>query len=262
LTVALTDLPERLVAALRLRARALAHRGDAVQCPICGHRFSVLRDDWNRVNALCWRCGSHERHRALWLYLQRHPQLLGDAGSLLHFAPEWCLQQRLQRVPGLRYVTTDLDPGKGELELDITALALADASFGAIICSHVLEHVPDDAAAMRELHRVLRPGGWAIVMVPLDTGRASTYEDPAVVTPGQRELAYWQDDHVRLYAPDIVGRLSAAGFTVSIERVAAQLGPELARRHRLLEADYVFLCRRPPSAVRRPPSAGPPTDVT
>jgi predicted SAM-dependent methyltransferase len=244
LTVALTDLPERLGGALRLRARAFAHRGDAVQCPICGRRFSAFGDDWNRVNAICWRCGSHERHRALWLYLQRHPELLGDAGSLLHFAPEWCLEQRLRRVPGLRYVTTDLDPAKGELALDITALSLADASFEAIICSHVLEHVPDDRAAMRELHRVLSPRGWAIVMVPLDTGRASTYEDPAIVTPGQRELAYWQHDHVRLYAPDIADRLSAAGFKVSTERVAAQLGPELAGRHRLLEADHLFLCRR------------------
>jgi predicted SAM-dependent methyltransferase len=245
LIVALTDLRERVGAALRLRVRAFAHRGDAVQCPICGRQFRVFRDDWNRANALCWRCGSHERHRALWLYLQRHPELLDEAGSLLHFAPEWCLEQRLRPGPELHYVTTDLDPDKGELELDITALALADASFGAIICSHVLEHVPDDAAAMRELHRVLRPGGWAIVMVPLDTARASTYEDPAIVTPEQRQLAYWQDDHVRLYAPDIVDRLSAAGFTVSTERVASQLSPELARRHRLLESDYVFLCRRP-----------------
>jgi SAM-dependent methyltransferase len=250
----LTDLATRLGAALRVRARAFAHRGDAVQCPVCGHRYSAFGDDWNRVNALCWRCGSHERHRALWLYLQRHPELLGAAGSLLHFAPEWCLEQPLRRVPGLRYVTTDLDPGKGQLELDITALALGDASFGAIICSHVLEHVPDDAAAMRELHRVLTPDGWAIVMVPLDIGRASTYEDPSIVTRGQRELAYWQDDHVRLYAPDIADRLAVAGFTVSTERVAAQLGPELTRRYGLLEADYLFLCRRRPTADRRPPT--------
>jgi len=66
--------------------------------------------------------------------------------------------------------------------------------------SHVLEHITDDRAAMRELRRILRPGGWAIVMVPIEHGRTTTYEDPSITTPEERERAYWQSDHVRLYA--------------------------------------------------------------
>lgn len=236
--------PGRAVEALRRRYEMAAYRGSAVTCPVCGHSFSRLRDDWNRPNALCWRCGSHERHRALWLHLERHPELLGGASSLLHFAPEWCLEQRLRQVPDMRYVTADLDPGKGELQLDITRLELADASFDAIICSHVLEHVEDDAAAISELHRVIAPGGWAIVMVPLDLGRSETYEDPMVRTPDDREREFWQHDHVRLYAPDIAERLRVPGFKVARERVAVALGPEQAARYRLLDSDEVFVCRK------------------
>jgi SAM-dependent methyltransferase len=235
--------PRRAARALRLRYRVLANRGSAVECPVCGHRFARFRDDWNRPNAICWRCGSHERHRALWLYLERHPELLAQARSLLHFAPEWCLERRLRALSDVRYASADLQPGAAELELDITRLALPDASFEAILCSHVLEHVEDDRSAMLELHRVLASSGWAIVMVPLDTGRAQTYEDPSVRTPAAREREFLQHDHVRLYAPDIADRLRAAGFEVVIERIAIDLGAELAARYRLLNADYLFVCR-------------------
>ena len=235
--------PRRLARALALRRQVLANRGDAVECPVCGHRFARFRDDWNRANAICWRCGSHERHRALWLYLKRNPELLASASSLLHFAPEWCLERRLRRLRGVRYVTADLEPGAAELQLDITRLDLADSAFEAIIVSHVLEHVQDDAAAMRELRRVLSPGSWAIVMVPLDIGRSRTYEDAAITAPADREREFLQHDHVRLYAPDIAERLTAAGFDVTTARVARDLGPDATARYGLVESDWLFVCR-------------------
>ena len=242
--MALAVTPARAARALRLRYRVLRHRGDVVVCPVCGHSFDRFRDDWNRPNAICWRCGAHERHRLLWLYLERHPQLLTQADSLLHFAPEWCLEQRLRRVDGIRYVTADLDPAKGELQLDVPRLALADRSFGAILCSHVLEHVDADRAAMRELYRVLAPGGWAIVMVPLDVGRTATYEDASIRAPAERERAFGQWDHVRLYALDIVERLGEAGFAVERERFARTLGPELATRYGCIAEDEILVCRK------------------
>jgi SAM-dependent methyltransferase len=234
----------RIASAARLRYQVLVNRGDAVQCPLCGHRFARFRDDWNRPNAICWRCGSHERHRALWLYLsQLNPDLMSGARKLLHFAPEWCLERRLSRVAGLHYATADLDPSKGELQLDITAIALPDGSFDAILCSHVLEHIEDDAAAMRELHRVLSPGGWLIVMVPLDVGRTLTYEDPSITAPAEREREFLQDDHVRLYAPDIAARLATAGLHVTVVNVAQELGEQAATRYGLLDSDYLFVGR-------------------
>jgi SAM-dependent methyltransferase len=222
----------------------LRHRGDDVACPICGGRFDRFKDDWNRPDALCWRCGSHERHRAQWLFLQQRRDLL-QARSLLHFAPEWSLRRKLEPLAaerGLRYVTADLDPTGVDRRLDLMGLDLPDDAFEAVLCSHVLEHVPDDALAMRELRRVTADGGWCLVMVPLDLTREHTYEDPAIVTPEERLRAFWQPDHVRLYAPDIADRLRAAGFEVETVR-PEDLGRDVARRARLLPSDWLFLCR-------------------
>ena len=234
----------RLLDAVRVRTATARHRGSTVHCPVCDNRFDHFKDDWNRPNALCWRCGAQERHRAQWLLFERRPQLLGEARSLLHFSPEWCLRRRLAALPGLRYVTTDLDPQQtADLRLDVTALALPDGAFDAVICSHVLEHVPDDAAAMRELRRVAAPGGFTLVTVPLALDRERTYEDASITSPEDRRRAFLQHDHVRLYAPDIAGRLRAAGFAVEIVDMASELGADTAARHRLLASDLIFLCR-------------------
>ena len=239
------SLAQRLGPALRRRIEIVRHRGTNVGCPLCGGRFDRFKDAWNRAGALCWRCGSHERHRAQWLLFTLRPELLRAPRSVLHFAPEWTLRTRLGPLlaeRGIRYLTADLDPAGVDLELDLTALDLPDACFDAVLCSHVLEHIPDDAAAMRELRRVTAPGGWCLVMVPLDVTRAETHEDPAVVTPEARRREFLQDDHVRLYAPDIAGRLAAAGFAVETVK-PAQLGPHAVERAGLLEADWIFLCR-------------------
>ena len=224
----------------------LRHRGDAVQCPLCGHRYDAFAPAWNRGGALCWRCGSHERHRALWLLLRQRRELLGDATALLHFAPEYCLRGPLRREAaraGFRYVTADLDPAGVDLQLDITAMPLADGEFDGVLCSHVLEHVPDDAAAMRELRRVTAPGGWCLVMVPADVTRATTYEDPSIVAPDARREAFLQDDHVRLYGRDVEDRLTAAGFAVEIVKPLEAFGEPAVRRAGLLPGDWIFLGR-------------------
>src|SRR3954469_21196227 len=114
------ELPRRVTAAVRRRALMLRPRGDAVRCPICGHGFDAFAPAWNRGDALCWRCGAHERHRALWLLLQARPAMLAQARALLHFAPEYCLRGALERAArreGFRYDTADLDPAGVDLQL-------------------------------------------------------------------------------------------------------------------------------------------------
>jgi ubiquinone/menaquinone biosynthesis C-methylase UbiE len=139
-------------------------------------------------------------------------------------------------------VSADLDPQVGELTLDITAIDLPDASFDSVLCSHVLEHVPDDRAAMRELRRILVPGGRAIVMVPVDRNRDATLEDPEVTSPEARREAYWQEDHVRLYALDVMERLTDAGFQVEHARPSEHLSPAEIDRFKLPGGSDIFVC--------------------
>jgi SAM-dependent methyltransferase len=237
----------RVSAGLSRRADMLQNRGDAVFCPSCGHSFARFKDDWNRANALCWRCGAHERHRALALLLGQRPILLENSRALLHFAPEWCVQQFVdphRRSSGrYRYVTTDLDQPGVDLHMDITRMAaVGDGEYDAVICSHVLEHVPDDRAAMRELRRITSDDGWCLIMVPLDPDASSTYEDWSITDPADRERAFWQHDHVRVYGLDVGARLRAAGFDVECIRPETAF-PDLIERCGLLLSDLIWLCR-------------------
>ena len=108
---------------------------------------------------------------------------------------------------------------------------------------------PTTRAAMRELRRVTAPGGWCLVMVPIDLDRAQTYEDPSITAPAERERAFLQHDHVRLYAPDIADRLRAAGFAVEVVDTARRARRRGRRRHGLLASDLIFLCRPTPTAT-------------
>ena len=222
-------------------------RGDAVECPCCERTWSAFAPDHNRPNALCPYCGSHERHRGLWLYLRDRMELGGRPLKLLHFAPEYALRERFEALEAIDYVTADLDPAGVDVQVDITAMPFDDGAFDAILCSHVLEHVENDRAAMSELARVLGPDGWLLVLVPLDLDREGTYEDPSVQGAEARTREFLQHDHVRLYAPDIADRLAAAGLAVRPVRLADALPEGAVTRHGLLADEIVFHCTHPSS---------------
>jgi SAM-dependent methyltransferase len=217
---------------------SLLYRGDRVACPCCARtsrKFipTVLPAGPNRANARCPHCGARDRQRYLWLYLERKTNLLVDRLRVLHFAPERIFEEWLGSRPNLDYVSTDLQRARAMVKADITDLPFADDSFDVILCSHVLEHVVDDRKAMRELYRVLRPGGWALVLVPVDFDRGETFEDPKVVTPADRERLFGQADHVRTYGRDVTARLEEAGFTVRVEDFRRELGESAALRYGL-----------------------------
>jgi SAM-dependent methyltransferase len=249
------------VAAVLNRVKALAtqtierrvlYAGNRVSCPCCGGSFRKLKPHGERPNASCPGCGSLERHRLLWLYLVEHGDLFRRGTRVLHFAPEPALRESLSSIPGVRYTGADLIPGPGVVALDITAIELDDASVDVVLCNPVLEHVPDDRTAMRELCRVLRRGGRAIMQHPVDYGRLETYEDWSIVTPQGRLRAFGQEDHVRVYGRDFEQRLVNAGFRVEIDRYLDRMDEELIERHALrarvdtgtLRAEDIYVCTK------------------
>jgi SAM-dependent methyltransferase len=119
--------------------------------------------------------------------------------------------------------------------LDARQLPLATDALDLIICSHVLEHIPEDVEVAREFARVLAPGGSALVQVPVDPTLTKTYEDWDMVTPTQRESAFGQVDHVRIYAPDVRDRLASGGLEVCHVPYADMVNPRLRHRYLLAE---------------------------
>jgi SAM-dependent methyltransferase len=191
-------------------------RGDTYFCPLCEKGFKTFLPGGPSLRplALCPCCHSLERHRFLWLMLKHLWQegTIAAGGRMLHFAPEPCLTGKFKRR--FDYLSADLDPAAAMVAMDITDIRFPDESFDAIICNHVLEHISDDARALAELYRVLKRGGWASLQVPMRG--ETTYEDPTITTPEEREKAFGQADHIRYYGADYYRRLQAAGFRTEI----------------------------------------------
>lgn len=230
-------------------ATAWAYRGGRYFCPCCEktfRRFRVYVTESGRREDLCPRCGSLGRHRVDWLFLRQRDLLRPANGKLrlLHVAPEPAFQRRLADDPNIEYVSGDIDSALAMERLDVTDIEYDDGSFDAVICNHVLEHVPDDARALLELHRVLVPGGWAMLQVPLNASSERTHEDPSATDPGERRRLFWQHDHVRLYGLDYAERLKAAGFDVSVEPFTDELPDGEIERQRLDGEERIYLARK------------------
>lgn len=234
----LARLLER-AADLNGRLSAWALRGSERECPCCGGRFRRMsRRRIAGFGGICPRCRSHPRHRAIVLLLDRG-ELPGR--RLLHFAPEPLFDRFFAERPEFERVTADLY-APADLRLDITRMDLPDDAFDLILCSHVLEHVPDDRAAISELRRVLRPGGTALVLTPYRPDRP-THEDPSITTPLDRMVAFGQQDHVRVYGNDLPERLREAGFEVDDRTPAELCEAETIERCELDPDEHLFLCR-------------------
>lgn len=248
---ALNALPRQLLIRLSYLVRPLLaafFRGTRFQDPIDGRRYRKLLPygykGRQRDNALAPGSLSLERHRLLWLYLQRETDFFTAPHHMLHVAPEQCFLQRFRRMDNLQYLTADLDSPIADVEMDIHDIPYPDDHFDLIFCNHVLEHVQDDRQCMRELCRVLQPGGLAIMQVPFEPGREVTDEDPSITDPDERIRRFGQYDHVRIYGTDYAQRLREAGFTVTIVNYTEHLAKSEFERYALMPGELLYVCSK------------------
>lgn len=235
------------IAHLGMRMVSPFYRGNNFEDPINGKRYRKMfaygRNN-PRPNALAPDSLSLERHRLLWLYLQEKTNFTTDQLRVLHMAPEYCFLKKFKKMGNLDVVTADLNSPWADVHMDVHDIPFEDNSFDVLLGNHLLEHVDDDAKVMREFYRVMKPGGWGIFQVPLDTTRDTTYEDPSITDPKEREKHFWQEDHVRLYGLDYPKRLEKAGFEVIHEDYTSELDPKLVARYSLAKGEIIYLCKK------------------
>jgi SAM-dependent methyltransferase len=238
-------LPDHLIAAGR-KYRSLSYImmefGGRYRrkCPICAHQGYFFASGWPLVpDSVCPRCRSIGRHRQHHLLVGHHPEWI-DGAEVLHFAPEPCFVADYEKRAN-RYVRADYDPAGDEDRVDIQSMPYADQSFDTIICHNVLEHVPDDRAALAECFRVLRPGGRALFSFPLCDAWEENYENPSITDPQGRDLHFNQRDHFRYYGRDAYDRIRAAGFHLETD-IARE---PAVHRHALERGETIFIAMKP-----------------
>jgi len=240
--------------------------GKDFECPFCRRQYRKLLPGGEnlhfykenkiigggrRYNMLCPRCHSTDRDRLIYYYLTTNSLLTKPNLSLLHIAPEPSLKKYLKSFSNITYTSGDkFEKGyngfyydKDTLSLDLTSLSFSDNSFDVIICNHVLEHIVNEKQALNEIYRVLKPGGWAIIQVPIASELVQTVENNAD-SDEKRILKYGQRDHVRLYGLDFLSRLKNHGFTVKYWSPASQYNQNQINRYAINALEKVFIASK------------------
>jgi len=220
--------------------------GHNVTCPVCGKSFRKFLPYGKNGgdNRLCPKCLSLERHRLMWLYWTEYSDFFKTKKSVLHIAPEQPFLKPFKKAENIEYTTADLVSPIADLHFDIMQIPLPDESYDYIICNHVLEHVPNDITAMKELFRVLKKGGTAILQVPINTKFTETYEDSTITDPLEREKHFGQYDHVRWHGLDYPRRLESVGFVVENFDIKDHLPMEMVEKYRLDKNEILYVARK------------------
>lgn len=239
----------QLVGHWAARGLSIFYIGSKVECPVCNSKYRKFlpygRNTSSRENALCPSCLSLERHRLMALYMKRKTNFYTANLKVLHVAPEYCFIDRFEQMKNLDYITADIESPLAKVKMDIHQIPFPENTFDVAICNHVMEHVDDYILAMSELHRVLKPGGWALIQSPQDMKYEVTYEDPTITDPKEREIHFLQNDHLRLFGRNYGQELEKGGFKVTEDRfVMDELSKAEVQRYSLPGEEIVYFCQK------------------
>lgn len=235
------------VAGFFLKIIGFFYSGNKFEDPISGKKYRKLLPYGRtimRENALAPHSMSLERHRLIWLYLKSKTDFFVNPKKVLHIAPEYCFVKPFKKLKNLEYVTADLNSPWADVKMDVQNIPFEESTFDVVLCNHVLEHVASDTKAMQEILRVLKPGGFAILQVPIDYNIETTLEDEKYNTPELREKYYQQRDHLRLYGRDYAQRLRNVGFAVIEDDFVKTLPKEQVTRYALPFNEILYICKK------------------
>ncbi len=247
----LNSIPRPLLIRLSYLAKPIlefALKGSTYVDPINGKSFRKFLPygyENQRENVLSPSTLSLERHRVLWLYLKNETDFFSKKLKVLHFAPEQAFYKRFRKLPNLDYTTTDLNSPLADVKADICDLPFENNTYEFILCNHVLEHIPDDTKAMQEIYRILKPGGTAILQIPQDLNRESTFQDDSITSQKERAKIFGQYDHVRVYGKDFFQKLRAIGFGVEEVDYSSRLTSAEIDKYRLAKGEIIPVCTKP-----------------
>lgn len=232
------------VSGVGMKVLGLFYSGSDVQCPVCnkGYRKFLPYGRINpRENALCPNCLSLERHRLIWVYLKEQTDFFKRKKSVLHIAPEACFINRFEKIHGETYITADIESPLAKVKMDIHQIPFEENTFDVVLCNHVLEHVRDDIKAMSEIHRVLKPGGFAILQIPFFNPIPEvTFEDHSITDKREREKIFGQDDHVRKYGHDYPKRIAQSGLTPIEDKFVFTLPDDQVKKFGLVRNEVIY----------------------
>jgi SAM-dependent methyltransferase len=238
----------QLFTGIGLKTLGVFYFGNQIECPVCNHHYRKFLPYGRinpRQNALCPHCLSLERHRLIWVYLKEKSNFFTDKLDVLHIAPEPCFMKPFEKQHSEKYITADIESPLAKVKMDIHEIPFPDDHFDVVLCNHVLEHVDNDIKAMSEIHRVLKPGGFAVMQVPFFAPVPDvTFEDLSITNPREREKAFGQSDHVRMFGKDYAKRIERSGLKAEASQFALELPEAKVLRYGLVRNEILYLGRK------------------